>query len=367
MLFWGRKNEIPIRIVRAPSIKDHLTLGQLLGQSGRSKIQEIVALAQKSSGYRELQVRNVIPPRVEFLKANFPDLLNELIGLSEGAGVDLEPIMALNFFEDIIWESDHCSLIFRKSGPHVLMGWNEDGASVYLNKMSLVRALTPTNTFLTLNYPGLLWGDTMAITSAGLVLALQSLNLATDPFDEIGLPRGLAGRLFLDCQNLEEVLALAKKLTARGQLAHGFHLFVYDAKNDKIVSIEFHPRHHIPWFMQIARPTYYAHTNHYLFLGRELEPNLLPITPSSRARLAYLDIFKKSALTPKILADVLSDRPPRHVFSGGESICREGLVSTLHSQVVLFSPGGPAMLWTSPTIPSRHSFSKWRQDKFCFD
>lgn len=347
--------------------KDPFGFGVALGRARRRTIREISALVVARPGYEKIYGSSRLAERIFFLQNFYPSLGEEIRGLGCGAGTDPELLAALNFFEDDIWEgAEHCSLIFKKEARQVLIGWNEDGASVYLNRLSVVRAQTSEGEFISLNYPGLLCGDTLAVTSFGLVLALQSLNFAKDPLSRLGLPRGLAGRLFLDCRSLGEVLALAQHLTDRERLAHGFHLFAYDWKKDDALAIEVHPHYRCPWWVQLRAPDFYVHTNHYLLADKEAKTISAPVTPNSRARLAYLKMFRGAHLTPEILADILADRPPRPIFSRGEKICREGPTATLRSQVLKISKGAPSVLWTSPGPPRPSRLADWAKEKLNF-
>lgn len=354
--------------VRMISGKDPFEFGAVLGKATGRAIREIRALAKARSAYQKIKDTLLLDERITFLQDFYPSLMEEIRGISCGAAVELELLIALNFFENHIWkETEHCSLIFKKETGQVLIGWNEDGSAVYLNRMSLVQAKTPEVEFVTLNYPGLLCGDTLTITSHGLVFALQSLNLTMDdPFGQVGLPSGLAGRLFLSCRSLGEVLELAQHLAWEQILVQGFHLFVYDRKKDEGLTIEFYPRRRQPWWMPMRAPDFYVHTNHYL-LWQSMEVILLaPVTISSRTRLTYLNRFRKTSLVPHQLADILSGRFLQDTFSGRESICREGETATLHSQVLKITKNKPSILWTSPEAPGQSRFANWSKVELNF-
>lgn len=360
--FWKRPKIATHTIVA----RDPYAFGHRLGEGTREQVTVLMDLVESSLEFQSLRREGLIDQNLSFLHTAYPELFWELRGLAEGAGASLEAVAALNFFEDFILKvTERCSLLASRHHQGILMGWNEDAQKLYDGRMSLITGYLNGQGFVSLNYPGLLCGDTLAINAHGLVLAMQSLKpVLKEGAAAVGLPWGLAGRLFLFVRNIGEVLKLAKHISRAGSLLHGFHLFCYDPHEAQAVSIEFHPQYPQPWYMSMEHSFFFAHTNHYQLLEKD-SSRQQHITDSSRGRLCYLELYKKTPLSPEFLADILSNRHPKEVFPG-EKICREGHISTIHSQVLAMSFGGGPTLWTSPGRPSQHPFKNWDKREISF-
>lgn len=359
-MFWENSG-LKVHTIRANRAYD---FGYALGRRVKKQILTVIDFVKRNSELEILQRHQAVSENLDFLFDKYDTLYDELKGLAKGAGVDFYLIAALNFFENfILKETERCSLIVSAKDGGVLMGWNEDGNGLYSGKMSLIFGHLDGKSFLGLNYPGLLCGDTLTINSSGLILAVQSLKPVWDgEVREVGLPRGLAGRIFIKAETLEEVLRLAQNLNQDKILLHGFHLFCYDPILKEAVSIEFHPRLVSPQYKRLRHHFFFAHTNHYQLLGENHDCRQY-VSASSRERLAYLEIFKKAPLFPQWLAEILSGHHSLHIFSQGEKICRDGQTVTLHGQVLAVSDDAPPTLWTSPGWPDQHEFSEWKSQK----
>lgn len=359
-MFWGNSG-LKVHTIRAHGASD---FGYALGRRVKKQILAVMDFVKKNSETEITQRYHLVSENLDFLSNNHSTLYEELRGLADGAGISLTLIAMLNFFEDfILKETEHCSLIVSAKDGEVLVGWNEDGNGLYSGKMSLISGHLDGKSFLGLNYPGLLCGDTLTINSSGLILAVQSLKPVWDgEVREVGLPRGLAGRIFMQAETLEEVLRLAQNLSQDKMLLHGFHLFCCDSILKEAVSIEFHPGLASPQYKRLRHHFFFAHTNHYQLLGGNYDCRQY-VSASSRERLAYLEIFKKAPLFPQWLAEILSGHHSPHIFSQGEKICRDGQTVTLHGQVLTVPDDAPPTLWTSPGRPDQHEFSEWKNQK----
>lgn len=369
-----------VRFLKGDAVKTHhidadtnSIFGFKMGLRLRGRIQKIIKPTNLSRFHTLVRLEAHKIRTLELFPSLFSYYFSEMIGLAYGADVFVKDIVALNLFEDEVWgqPSENCSLVFFRTRSGVLIGWNEDGNRNYAGKMSLIHArlaemgLTDLE-FITLNYPGLLCGDTLAITSNGLVIALQSLSpvLKTKP---VGLSRGLVGRILLEANSLKEISFLLHNL--KDNVKHGVHLFAYDIKSGCGESFEMFPGYLFSKSVSGGQK-FFAHTNHYLenLNTAGLDQNK---SESSRVRLGYLEKFESlNNPTPETVADILSNRPP---ISGLQSssqfnICRAGerTVTTLHSQVLLIEKNKNPVLWTSPGNPADCRFEDWQKQKIKF-
>ncbi len=364
-MFW-KKSGLKTHFIRANRPYD---FGYSLGQRTKRQIFAVTDFVKRNLEFETLQCRRAVAENLDFLAGKYTPLYDELRGLANGAGMDLNLVATLNFFEDsILKEGERCSLIVNLKDGGMLVGWNEDGHYLYDGKMSLVSGNLEGRSFWGLNYPGLLCGDTLSINSSGLIMAVQSLKpiLGGEALG-VGLPRGLAGRIFMKAESLEEVLFLVRDLNKDRILLHGFHLFCCDPSHERAISIEFHPKLAVPWSRTWEHHFFFAHTNHYQLMPGRNSNGQQRVSKSSLERLAYLEIFKKAPLFPEFLAEILSGHRFPNLFSQGEKICRDdGDTVTLHGQVLAVPCGGSPMLWTSSGRPDQDIFANWHSQKINF-
>lgn len=347
-----------------------LEFGYRMGQELRENIQEIARLAHASrlrdSVKESFEGMLCKIEALELPECSYP--FYEMAGLAVGSGVDLLDILVLNFLEDEVWgqHAEKCSLVFFRTKTGILIGRNEDNNRNYAGKMSLIHAkLTEKSAtdleFITLNYPGLLCGDTLAVTSNGLAIALQSLSpvFETEPID---LPRGLVGRILLEAKSLKEIARILHDL--KNSVKHGIHIFAYDVVNGSGESFEIFPGHLFVRTIHTGQ-RFFAHTNHYLENLGALSLDQIK-SENSRFRLGFLEQLENlQNPAPQVVADILSNRPPISGLrsSSGYNICRsgEGVTTTLHSQVLFIEKNKNPVLWTSPGNPADYQFKDWQR------
>ena len=192
----------------------------------------------------------------------FPHLIEELKGMSDGAGVDIKDYFFMNnrevYDEAEIWDSqfavnpDHCTIAvsFGKNGT--IVGHNEDWSLEALNQMYVLKATIGGNTFLGLQYADTIAGVVATINNWGLVQCINDLYQINSG---VGVPKNFLARAVLDCKSLDEVENLIKN-TKR---ASGFnHVLVQgnEVRNFEIAGNQ------IDVIKTTDKP--FVHTNHYL-------------------------------------------------------------------------------------------------------
>src|SRR3989304_9525002 len=193
---------------------DHYEIGFLIGQATASQIAKILPSKELSPGIEKL-----LNAQFPLHQDAFPSLMSEIRGMANGSGQDYEKLLAWNLFESGLLG---CTTIISLGDGGFLIH-NEDGPARFRGLLTLVKAqLSSGEAFVSLQYPRMLLGNTVAITSAGLVLNVTPLwpkRLAN-----VGYSSNFLARALLEAQNLDEVREFLVRHRPR---IDAYHWFVY--------------------------------------------------------------------------------------------------------------------------------------------
>ena len=136
-----------------------------------------------------------------------PDAWSEVEALAAGAGVASDDLVLLNLRGDLGQAAgrapavEGCTSVAWSDGRHVFIGHNEDGALQLLGRCRLLTLQIEGEPSVTAWwYPGFIPSNTFAINSAGIVCAINNINVIR-PADAPGrhfVARGVHGRTDLD-------------------------------------------------------------------------------------------------------------------------------------------------------------------------
>jgi isopenicillin-N N-acyltransferase-like protein len=203
----------------------------------------------------KIQARKYIP----FAQERYPQYVEELIGIAEGAGVNFDDLAALNSMEAVTMDALHlskCTSIAvneeRTADGHVLVAHNEDWLPEDENDVYILHA-TPDNEppFMAMNYGGLL--ANVGFNEAGIAQLCDSVY----PNDSrIGIPRVFVSRAVLgESTPGDAIRQMLIPLRAAGYN----HLLAY--KSGELYNVEVSSRH---FAILPAVDGQLAHTNHLL-------------------------------------------------------------------------------------------------------
>lgn len=315
---------------------DNFQIGYQIGWKTAPFVQE----ALESFSLSKNQKRN--PSKLLALhEEHFPHYLEELRGMAEGSGQEenFEKILALNLFElELLGRTN---IIALPVGEKVVKGGylahNEDGEPKYKGALSLIKAeLKSGLSFLALQYPGMLWGDSVAVTSNGMVFAVNYLlpkNVA-----KAGFSITFVARALLEAKDLSQVKEILDRYRPRNA---AFHWFAYSQKEGEALSIEVTQDQES---YRRFRAGMDFHTNHYVHFDLNEEPQW--DYPSSRERLRRLyDLTDQGRLgrwsDVSEAISALSDHGGPICRHEGESVNLANVVVDL-STLTMFVAEGPA-------------------------
>lgn len=189
-------------------------VGKAIGKSLQPVIQKILAENKKLFEKNFLEYLKESTVFVEQAKKYFPQYVNELRGIAEGASVSFEELFLSNNrevadFDPNVIDPNHCTIIGIPTAEGYFLGHNEDWAASSLEHMYILDAVINGVKIFGLNYANNLIGDSVAINGYGLVEAVNELSHQDT---QLGVPKNFIARAILECKTLEETEVLMQTI-----------------------------------------------------------------------------------------------------------------------------------------------------------
>jgi len=223
----------------------------------------------------------------------YPRYVDELRGLSDGAGIDFNQVMLSNLEPDLLlylYPDDNdiskCSdVLLHPSSPSTtyLHGHNEDD-SEYFQSLNFLLRTTPSTSPSSVNftayiYAGQLPGNAFGFTSSGLSVSINSLfpNQTLDPFS--GAAQYFIMRDLLESTSLNDLIFRATQFPSFS----GFSLNAASLNEKRLLNMEVAPGElYSVRSINALKPGVIGHFNMYLYLNGSVEQQ---VDTSSEARL----------------------------------------------------------------------------------
>lgn len=203
----------------------------------------------------KIQARKYMP----FAQERYPQYIEELMGMAEGAEVAFDDLAVLNAMEAVTMDALHltkCTSMAvngdRTADGHVLVAHNEDWLPEDEGDVYVVHAEADDEPpWLAMTYGGLL--PNIGFNAEGIAQACDSVY----PNDSrIGIPRLIVSRALLGARNLGEAI----RATVAPKRAAGYnHLLAHET--GELYSVEVSAR---KFAILYGEDGWLAHTNHYL-------------------------------------------------------------------------------------------------------
>ncbi len=265
----------------------------------------------KKELHSKLDNLNLSPKRYMTLLQNvhalcakkYPQYIDELKGLSEGAEVDYWAILLLNSPE--VMNMNRCSSIAVNTDSTTLIAHNEDEDKGYRkDQCVLVKFVQKRTQFTAFVYLGELPGSAYSWNSHGMVFTTNSL--AQKKYSTIRIPTYFTGRALIETKTFQD----AKRILKNSNTMGGFHYFI--SKDKKIISVE--QLNDKLSYLNVNG--IYAHTNHYIHNGLSKNAS---ISKSSGKRLERVrELLKTNADPLKILFD--KKNSPYCIYNGKNDV-----------------------------------------------
>jgi isopenicillin-N N-acyltransferase-like protein len=244
----------------------HREMGRQIGEACRKQVQHGVENGRNlvADAYQQLeltwagaqiQARKYLP----FAQERYPQYVDEMMGIAEGADVGFEDLVVINAMEAVTMDALHltrCTSMAvndeRTADGHVLLAHNEDWVPEDEDDVFIILA-NPKNgpPFLAMTYGGLL--PNIGFNAYGIAQLCDSVY----PNDSrIGTPRTVVSRAVLASKTPDE--AIRHMLSA--QRAAGYnHMLVHES--GELYSVEVSARR---FGILNGVDSFIVHTNHYL-------------------------------------------------------------------------------------------------------
>lgn len=341
----------------------HREMGRQIGEQFRNLIQHSIDNARSivASDYENLQLdwdgaqiqaRKYMP----FAQERYPQYVDELVGMAEGANVNYSELTVVNGLEGVTSDSLHltkCTSLavnqLYTADGHVLAAHNEDWLPDDEPDIYVVHAKPDDEPeFIAMTYGGLL--PNVGFNSEGLAQCCDSVY----PSDSrIGIPRVIVSRAVLGARTIGQAI----RHTLVPLRAAGYnHLIAHES--GEMYNVEVSARH---FDLLYGEEGCLAHTNNYLsqrMESIEAEPDELVHTRVRYFRAMHL-LKENHKHTFKTLEAILQD----HV-NYPDSICNHSIFDeipsdrekTIVSIVMDLTARKMLLAWGSPCTNSYHNY-----------
>jgi len=305
-------------------------IGFALGEAGRAAVHDVLLQSDYWKAVTDTALAGAVYRMSESIRALFPWIWEEIVGLAEGVNLPLEQVAAWNCRGDLMSNvPDGCSTV-QLPGPEPVIAHNEDGLSGFRGH-AFIADITPDNgaAVMAFCYPGSLPGHTFALTGAGLVQTVNNLRLRGVSAD---IPRMVVARAVLRSETLDETLDLLKRHNTTG----GFHLTLACRGDTRLIGVEFGGGICVPRVLE--EPAF--HANHALYLTPGGTDQLITRSSNDRQKRG-MKLVLDGARTPKdILRDTGGPGLPIHRTAQDDPDCENTLATAV------FRVGNTAVDWS---------------------
>ncbi|RJP51916.1 MAG: hypothetical protein C4557_07220 [Anaerolineaceae bacterium] len=341
----------------------HREMGRQFGEAARTQIQHSIENAHVliDAAYdtleltwdgAKIQARKYLP----FAEERYPQYVDEMRGIAEGANISFDDIVILNAMEAVTVDALHltrCTSMAvndeRTADGHVLAAHNEDWIPEDEEDVIVISAKPDKEPpFLAMTYGGLL--PNVGFNAHGIAQLIDSVY----PNDSrIGIPRLVVARAVLASRRISG--AIGRTLVPHRAAGYN-HLLVHES--GEIYSIEVSAR---KFEILYGHEGYMVHTNHYLDTHMkqiEKEPEELL---SSRVRYfrASRLIRQKEQHTIKSLQAIQKDHVNipnsicNHNIAGLDPLDRE---KTISAMVMDLTSREMHITWGNPCKNAYHTY-----------
>ena len=296
-------------IVRAHG--SHYEVGVAIGKMMRQPIINLLTREKASLGEKFVYYVDMLPSFIEITKRYFPQYMDEVRGIADGAGVDFQTLFSTNCREVVDYSgststADHCTIVTIPQSNQYIVGHNEDWDAESIEILYIFDAVIDGVHIFGLNYGDSVMGDSISVTSHGLIQAVNDLQHQDA---QLGVPKKFIARAILDCKTLEEAEDIMKKVPR----AAGFNHVL--AQGQRLWNIESSAKEYVIEKVELQK---YVHTNHYVTELKRIDKG----NQESEERYAKVKGRLGDVNSVEDIKQLLSDRTdPR--------ICREGTIGSV--------------------------------------
>lgn len=351
----------PLKMIKVKG--SHREIGREVGENFREQIQHhIVNTRDLINSTRTTHELDWAGAKIQgskylpFAQERFPQYVEEMYGISEGADVDFDDVVVVNALEAVTMDALHlskCTSIAvsetNTADGHVLVAHNEDWIPEDEPDAYLIHAEPDDEPpFLAMSYGALL--PNIGFNAHGIAQCCDSVS----PNDSrIGIPRLLVSRGVLAAKTPGD--AIRRTLIPRRAAGYN-HLLAHES--GEIYSVEVSARR---FAIIYAQDGYMVHTNHYLDANMRViedEPDELISTRVRYFRANRL-LRETAQHTIKTLQAIQRDHInyPNSICNHAEDVVNPlDREKTINSMVIDLTSRAMHIAWGNPCVNTHHTY-----------
>ncbi len=301
--------------------------GRQLGQQAASRITRTVEIyRQIFKHYAGWDWQQVVDHAARFrpaIAAYQPRYLTEMENIAQGAGLDVDDVLAINVRTEIMFTAvahqarqectSFAALPEITANEHTLIGQNWDWTPPLSETIIVLEAEQAEGpSFVTVVEAGLL--AKTGFNSAGIGLAVNALVTDQDQ-GQPGVPFHVILRGILDARTMSEALGA---VTRQPRSSAGNYLIVH--RDGEAIDAEAAPGDYSRVYLNAPCDGFLAHTNHFVSPRFDLKDVGLWTGPDSPIRLNRINRLLRrqgGSITPEALQAIVTDH-----FNHPNAICR---------------------------------------------
>jgi isopenicillin-N N-acyltransferase-like protein len=253
---------LPLIVVKGT----HREIGRQIGEACKEQARHSIESARKmlDDTYEQLQLtwegaQNQSHKYMPFAEERYPQYVDEMRGIAEGAGVAYDDVAVVNAMEAVTTDALHltkCTSMGvnqnRTQNRHVMVAHNEDWVPEDEPDVYMLHASPDDEIpFLAMSYGCLL--PNIGINAAGIAQCCDTVY----PTDiRVGIPRLIVSRAVLGARTISQAI---RHMVAPQRAAGYNHLLAHDS--GELYNVEVSARR---FALLYAEQDYVVHTNHYL-------------------------------------------------------------------------------------------------------
>ena len=282
-----------------------LAHGRVLARQIKANYAVYMDMIMANINKTEAEVIDLAKPFRPFIEEVAPELIEEMEGLAEGAGMEFDQILVLNArtelgYSDQLAAAECSSLALapsRTENGRTLLAQNWDWLPAMKDRVALLR-LTPDNGPRALIFCEAGQVSKIGLNEYGLG---QLMNLLMSPGAKYGVPIHILSRLILETDSVAAAIELVQKTTRASSTN-----FLIGDKSGRLASLETAPE--TVGLVEMDNG-FIAHSNHYCDPGLAKTDQTIAVLPDSPARLARLQelIGTREKWSAKTIKEVLKD------------------------------------------------------------
>ncbi len=350
---------------------DPRTLGREHGSKARERVLRTISIYKNALGRDGIDwslahdmARGFLPE----IKQRYPDSVEEIIGIAEGAGVDTLDIVAINARTELLYArpdeptpasaQDGCTgaIVMPEitSSGRLLHGQNWDWRDECTDTAIVLR-ITPEKgpRVLTFVEAGIL--GRCGMNSAGLALTANFIRCEHD-FGRRGTPAPFIRRAILGCERLADAMGTVFNAT----LSFSSNMMISEAGGEAI-SLEATPGE---VFWVAPEEGLLVHANHFIspYARAKLRDVSLLENPDSLyrdRRVRSLLGSRSGSITPETMIESFQDN-----YGAPEAVCRSPTFGpggdTSSTVATIIMDAGSGRMWAAPRPYGKHVFTEYR-------